>query len=94
MKKIKIGIKFTQKLTYEQFESFQYLLQYDFEYEDIETYIEEQKIIELDIDDEEDRADDLEVLQAILEEFDRDEVMYELYEFDEKWEKRELAQLK
>jgi hypothetical protein len=76
----KIGIKFLEKISYEQYESFAYLLQYDFEYEDLEEYVKEQKIIELDIDiDDEDREDDLEVLSVLLAGFDRDEVKYEMY---------------
>ena len=79
VEKKRIGIKFLEKISYEQFESFAYLLQYDFEYEDLEEYIEEKKIIELDIDEEEDREDDLEVLSVLLAGFDRDEVKYEMY---------------
>lgn len=77
----KIGIKFLEKISYEQFESFQYLLHYDFEYEDIEQHILEDKIIELDIDEEEDREEDLEVLEALLAQFDSDEVKYEMFNF-------------
>ena len=86
----KIGIKFLQNLKYEQFESFQYLLDHDIDYFDMEEYIQEQKIIELDIDDEEDREDDLEVLQSLLSEFDNDGIKYKLYSFDGNWENRGL----
>ena len=91
----KIGIKIVNPLNYEQFESFQYLLEYDFEYEDIESYIEEKKIIELDIDedDEEDRAEDIEALQALLFAFDSDKIEYQLYIFEELWEERKINQI-
>ena len=77
----KIGIKFLEKISYEQFESLGYLLHYDFEYEDIESYIEEQKVIELDIDEEEDREDDLEVLRVLLAEFDSENIRYEIFNY-------------
>lgn len=88
----KIGIKILDKISYEQFESFQYLLDYEFEYDDMESSIKEQKIIELDID-EEDRAEDLEVLHALLLGFDGDEVKYELYLFDGEWERRAFGEI-
>ena len=91
----KIGIKIVNPLNYEQFESFQYLLEYDFEYEDIESYIEEKKIIELDIDEDdvEDRAEDIEALQALLFAFDSDKIEYQLYIFEELWEERKINQI-
>jgi hypothetical protein len=87
----KIGIKILKELSYETFESFQYLLDYDFEYDDVVEYVKEQRVIELDIEDEdkEDRVEDIEVLTALLLEFDKDEVEYELYIFDTKWERIE-----
>ena len=39
----KIGIKFEKLLDYERFEPLQYWLDYDFEYEDLEAYVEEKK---------------------------------------------------
>ncbi len=88
----KIGIKILDQIDYEQFESIQYLLDYDFDYDDMERSIEEQKVIELDIE-EEDRDEDLEVLYELLAEFDNDGLKYELYLFDVEWEKRELTQI-
>ena len=90
----KIGIKITNALNYEQFESFQYLLEYDFEYEDMEEHIENKKIVELDIDDEkEDRAEDIEALHSLLLVFDRDEIDYELYILKEEWMAIELNEI-
>jgi len=89
----KIGIKFLDILTYEDFESFQYLLDYDFEYEDMVKHIEEKKVIELDIEEDEDRDEDLEALAALLAEFDRKELKYDLYSFSDKWVAKELIQL-
>ena len=84
----KIGIKFLDPISYEQFESFQYLLNYDFDYFDMDS----EKIIELDIEDEdeEDRAEDMEVFQALLEQFDSEGLAYELYiHEDEEWKKQD-----
>ena len=88
----KIGIKILKELSYEAFESFQYLLDYDFEYDDIEEYVKEKRVIELDIEDEdkEDRVEDIEVLKALLAEFDKDEVEYELYMLEEEWNNVEI----
>jgi len=88
----KIGIKFLQTLSYEQFESFQYLLEYDFEYDNMQEAIKEQEVISLDIDAE-DYADDIEVLTALLAEFDLGEIGYELYIWDEEWKDCKLSEL-
>ena len=89
----KIGIKFLNMLTYEDFESFQYLLDYDFDYDNLHEYVEAEKVIELDIEEDEDREEDLEALAVLLSEFDRKEIGYELYNFSEKWELKELSEL-
>ncbi len=89
----KIGIKFLNMFSYEDFESFQYLLDYDFEYDDLNEYVEEQKIIELDIEEDEDREEDLEALKVLLVEFDSKEIKYELYSLAEEWELKNLAQI-
>jgi len=96
MNKIKkIGIQFLTKLSYEEFESFQYLLDYDFEYEEVETYTIENKIIELDIDEdsEEDRVEDLDVLEALTIAFDEKGVKYSLYILRKDWEKVNISTL-
>ena len=89
----KIGIKFVQTLSYEQFESFQYLLEYDFEYDNMEEAIEKEQVIPLDMDDEEDYADDIEILNVLLSAFDAEEVGYELYVWDEEWRSCSLSEL-
>ena len=89
----KIGIKILENMDYEQFESFEYLLDYDFEYEDMLNCIEEQKVIELDIEEDEDREEDLEALAVLLAEFDRQELKYEIYTLCEKWELKTLAKI-
>jgi len=89
----KIGIKFLAPLDYESFESFQYLLEYDFDYDDLEVAIMDQAIIPLDMDEEEDRADDLEVLKTLLEAYDSDQEQYELYLFDQAWLPSTLEEL-
>ncbi len=89
----KIGIKFLNMFSYEDFESFQYLLDYDFEYDDLNEYVDEQKIIELDIEEDEDREEDLEALKVLLAEFDSKEIKYELYSLAEEWELKTLAQI-
>jgi len=92
----KIGIKILKSLDYEAFESFQYLLDYDFDYDMLEEYIKDEKIIELDIDDDEkeDREEDIEALLAILGAFDREKIAYELYMFEKNWERIELGQVR
>jgi hypothetical protein len=88
----KIGIKFLENMSYEQFESFGYLFPFDFEYEDMEKHVEEEKVIELDIEEDEDRKEDLEVLNALLAGLDS-ALNYELYSFDKEWEQKELSEL-
>jgi len=84
----KIGIKFLENLEYEAFESFQYLLDFDFEYDDLADAVVNQEVVELDIDDEkEDREEDLEVLGELLSTFDEQEIRYELYVFKDEWKK-------
>ena len=91
----KIGIKFLQYIEYEPFESFQYLLDYDYDYFDLEASVEKGEVLELDLeeDDEEDRADDIEVLNEFLGEFDKQEIKYELYVFDDEWKREDLKNI-
>ena len=91
----KVGIKFLQYIEYEPFESFQYLLDYDYDYFDLEESVEKGEILELDLeeDDEEDRADDIEVLNEFLGEFDKQEIKYELFVFDDEWRKEDLKNI-
>ena len=91
----KIGIKFLQNIEYETFESFQYLLDYDFDYFDLEESVEKGEILELDLeeDDEEDRDEDIEVLTELLEEFDNKGIEYELFIFENEWRREELKNI-
>ncbi len=91
----KVGIKFLQNIEYEPFESFQYLLDYDFDYFDLEEYVYKGKILELDLEDEdkEDRVEDIEVLNELLGEFDKQGIEYELFVFDNGWRKEELKNI-
>ena len=91
----KVGIRFLQNIEYEPFESFQYLLDYDFDYFDLEESVEKGEILELDLeeDDEEDRADDIEVLNEFLGEFDKQDIKYELFVFDDGWRREELKNI-
>jgi disulfide oxidoreductase YuzD len=89
----KIGIKFEKLLDYERFEPLQYWLDYDFEYENLEEFFETKKVIELEFEEDEDRAEDIEMLQSFLEKFDNDEIVYELFVMNDEWEKEELKNI-
>ena len=86
----KIGIKFDKKLDYERFEPLQYWLNHEFEYEDLDEYLEEGKVIELELEEDEDRREDIEMLEAFLEKFDNDKIVYELFTMNDEWERKEL----
>jgi hypothetical protein len=88
----KIGIKFLTPLPFELFDSFQYLLDFELDYFDMEEKIGQKEIIELDIDEDE-QIEDLEVLQHLLKGFDEKEIGYELYSFDQEWERESLSQI-
>lgn len=90
----KIGIKINDVLDYEQFENFQYVLDYDFEYDELLELIREQRVIKLDIDNDEDRAEDIEVLKELLLELDNQNIRYQLYAFNEEWREQKLSELK
>ena len=91
----KVGIKFLQNIEYESFESFQYLLDYDFDYFDLEEVVEKGEILDLDLEDEdeEDRAEDIDVLNELLGEFDKQGIVYELFVFNGEWKKEELKNI-
>ena len=91
----KVGIRFLHHIEYEPFESFQYLLDYDFDYFDLEEAIEKGEILELDLEEEdkEDRAEDIEVLNRLLEEFDKEDIRYELFVFDGEWRREDLKNI-
>ncbi len=91
----KVGIKFLKNIEYEPFESFQYLLDYDFDYFDLVESVEKGEILELSLEyeDKEDRADDIEVLNELLGEFDNQGIEYELFVFDGEWKKEDLKNI-
>ncbi len=90
----KVGIRFLHHIEYEPFESFQYLLDYDFDYFDLEEAIEKGEILELDLEeDKEDRAEDIEVLNELLKEFDKQGIEYELFIFDNGWRREDLKSI-
>jgi len=89
----KIGIKFFNNLEYEQFEACQYLLDFDFEYDDLEEYIENGTIIELDIEEDEDRVEDIEALKELVQSFEEQDVKYELFVFENEWSKEMLENI-
>ena len=91
----KVGIKFLQPLSYEQFESFQYLFEFEFDFDDMDDAIKDGQIIPLDMDDddEEDYLEDLEVLHVVLIQFEREEIAYELYLWEREWRGCQLAEL-
>ncbi len=89
----KIGIKFEKVLNYERFEPFQYWLSAEFEYEDLEKHIKQAEIIELELEEDEDREEDIEMLKVFLEKFDKDEIAYELFVMNDKWNKTKIVNI-
>ena len=89
----KIGIRFEKALDYERFEPLQYWLDHEFEFEDLAEYIEVKKVIELEFEEDEDRAEDIEMLQAFLAKFDKDEIVYEIFVMKDEWEKEQITNI-
>jgi len=83
----KIGIKFEKVLDYERYEPLQHWLDFDFEYEDLEAYVTENRVIELELEEDEDREEDILMLKAFLNQFENDEVAYEIFVMNNDWEK-------
>jgi len=83
----KIGIKFEKLLDYERYEPLQHWLDFDFEYEDLEAFVTENRVIELELEEDEDREEDILMLKAFLSQFDNDEIAYEIFEMNDDWEK-------
>jgi len=75
----KVGLKFFKELDYDLFESLQYWLDYDFEYDDLLKSLEKKAVIELDLEEDEDREEDIEMLQTFLERFEALEIPYKLF---------------
>ena len=89
----KIGIKLFKDLDYEHFEPLQYWLNHDVEHEDVLELISKEEIIELELEDDEDRAEDIEMLQAFLKKFDNDGIVYELFVMNDEWKKSEFKDI-
>ncbi len=91
----KVGIKFHKLIDYEYYEPLQYWLDYDFEYEDLEEYIEQNKIIELELEEDEDREEDIEMLQTFLEKLAHEKIAYKLFRLNntKEWEETKLKQI-
>ena len=89
----KIGIKILSNLDFDQFEALEYWLDFDFEYDDMVNFIAEQKIITLDMEEDEDREEDVAMLQKFLTDFANEKVEYETFTLNEEWEKVELENL-
>jgi len=90
----KIGIKFLDNLEFEVFESFQYLLDFDFEYDDLVDAVIAKEVIQLDIEEDEDRAEDIEALVELLKRLDEEEIKYELFvEENDEWKREDLKNI-
>ena len=91
----KVGVKFLHNIEYDSFESFRYLLNHDFDHIDLEEFVANSEVLELDLEDEdeEDRADDIEVLNELLKEFDKQDIKYELFVFEDDWKREELKNI-
>ena len=83
----KIGIKFEKLLDYERYEPLEHWLDFDFEYEDLEASVAENRVIELELEEDEDRKEDILMLKAFLSQFDKDEIAYEIFVMNDDWEK-------
>lgn len=75
----KIGLKLFKILDYDDFEPLQYWLDYDFEYDDFIEAIENNEIIELELEEDEDREEDLEMLKTFLERYEQKNIQLEVY---------------
>ncbi len=91
----KVGVKFLHNIEYDSFESFRYLLNHEFDHIDLEEFVANSEVLELDLEDEdeEDRADDIEVLNELLKEFDKQDIKYELFVFEDDWKREELKNI-
>jgi hypothetical protein len=89
----KIGIKFKNVWDYEGYESFWHWLDYDFEYEDLIAAISDNRVIELDIEEDEDREEDILMLKDFLKQFDDAGIAYEMFVMNDDWEKIALNEI-
>lgn len=89
----KVGLKLFKILDYELFEPLQYWLDYEFEYDTLLECIQNNEVIELDLEEDDDRAEDLEMLKFYLEKLDKEEIKYELYVLENEWTKIEFRNI-
>jgi hypothetical protein len=89
----KIGLKLFKPLDYDTFEPLQYWLDYDFEYDDLIEVIENDTVIELDLEEDEDREEDIQMLQTFLRHFEEDKIAFKLFNLSNNLEQVELEEL-
>jgi hypothetical protein len=89
----KVGLKLFQVLDYETFEPLQYWLDYDFEYDDLVEAIENDQIIELDLEEDEDREEDIEMLQVFLKKFQDNNIEFKTYLKQQEWREEEFVNI-
>jgi len=90
-----LGIKFLDKLSYETFERWQYLLDYEMDYDDLNEAIEEGKIITLDMEDQdpEEWQDDIAMLKMLLSILEQEAIGYALYHLEESWQPMAISKI-
>lgn len=89
----KIGLKLFKHLDYDEFEPLQYWLDYDFEYDNLIEAVDNGEVIELDLEDDEDREEDIKMLQTFLERFKQEEIAFELFIISNNLEQIELSKI-
>ncbi|CAA6826857.1 MAG: Unknown protein [uncultured Sulfurovum sp.] len=89
----KVGLKLSKVIDYDLFEPLQYWLDYEVEYEDILGYIQSDEVIELELEEDENRVEDLEMLGIFLEKFTQSEICYEVFVMNKEWEKTEFVSI-
>lgn len=89
----KVGIKLFEILDYELFERLQYWLDYDFEYDELKEHIESNQVITLELEEDEDREEDIEMLQNFLEKFKQKNIAFETFVMEDEWCRVELTHI-
>ncbi|CAA6806337.1 MAG: Unknown protein [uncultured Sulfurovum sp.] len=90
----KIGVKFFEVLEYDFFEPLQYWLEYNLEYEDFIEHIKSNEVIELVLEDDEDRSEDIAMLEVFLAKLSKAGISYELFVMNKSWEKKEINDIR
>jgi len=88
-----VGIKLFEILDYELFERLQYWLDYDFEYDELREHIERNQVIPLELEEDEDREEDIEMLQNFLEKFKQNNIAFEIFVREDEWCRVELTHI-